>query len=134
MSSTAQSFLNLAALIGEGPARALCAAHGGLRLEFARRASPKMIELVGIDAAQTLAEEFGGIGGVYIPLPTTIDNDIARAARNAQIVEQYLAGQALWQIAKAHGIAQRTVERIIKNPDVDIAIKQRDSNQLQLFE
>lgn len=81
----------------------------------------KFAEVIGVEAALRLCEEFGG-SSPYVP---TNDAIYKVAVRNREICRRYLLGAKVGQLARQYGVSERSVLRIVK----DIR-----PNQISLFD
>jgi len=83
----------------------------------------QLLEIVGANAAQRIIDWAGG-GLLIVPnLKAVIaqrDHDQIRARYDVLIIQGYSSRDAVFDIGIAYGIAQRTVEKIIKRPDCEL--------------
>ena len=102
---------DIAGLIGEVAAMKLVSAYGGQRLYVPAPDSVDqghaLARTIGLNEARALAEEFAGIGTLYIPLASTSQ----AAQRHAAIVEARAGGASIPVIARRLKVSTRCVEK-----------------------
>jgi hypothetical protein len=103
---------DIALIAGEAAARSVAGAVGGTRVYIPPRpeADHWLVQLVGSDAAQRIADHFtGGFGGIRIEIPLADTGFIAQAQARADAMIR--AGRSERDIARACGYTIRTIRR-----------------------
>lgn len=116
----------MVALIGMQATLAIVQHYGGVRLYVPITMTPEHIlaRQIGADAAFKLSGEYGGLDHFYIPRAAVA----LRSARNTEIVDKFVKGVTLRQLALSYGMTERGVTKILATQDVA-----RDDRQTGLF-
>ena len=116
----------MVALIGMQATLAIVQHYGGVRLYVPITMTPEHIlaRQIGVDAACKLSAEYGGLDHFYIPRAAVA----LRSARNTEIVDKFVKGITLRQLALSYGMTERGVTKILATQDVA-----RDDRQTGLF-
>lgn len=128
-----QVLADIAMIAGEDAARRVAGSVGGTRVYIPPRpaADHWLVKLVGLDAAQRIADHFtGGFGGIRIDIPLADTGFIARQQAKADAM--ILGGRSERDIAIECGYTIRTIRRrraALKKAGVRI----RDARQGDLF-
>lgn len=107
-------FEQLAEVVGESAAEALCNAWGGLRVYVPAQVDDRhpIYFAVGMDAARKLCARFSG---ETLTIPKL--DRLRRARRNAQIVAEYQAGASGSQLARKYGLHEGSVYQLVARLD-----------------
>lgn len=109
----------LASLIGEDAAVLLMSRKGGgKRISFPKKVTPRLLQMMGKDAAEAIVKHFGGCEPIYIP-----------AGREWRIRKLHRDGMSIGQIALAFATTEKHVIHTIKGARdwrSDILIKNED--------
>jgi hypothetical protein len=118
----AESFEALVQLLGQGDALVLCREFGGQRVRIPKKVAQdhELAKRIGLQAAERMAEEFGGIA-LDVPLGRAVTS-----RRRAQVVAT--SPHSANEIARALGITQRHVRRIRAK------IRAADDRQIDMFD
>lgn len=87
----------------------LLAARGGVPLEIPKRgrASPLLVELIGADHAERLADEFAGVDAITLPMADKLHAQIRNRAIRAE-----RATASLSALARRYGLTRRQIVNI----------------------
>lgn len=89
----------------------------------------KLVKLLGIDVARRMCYYFQGS-----PLTLPMQQKKILAKRNSEIISKYTAGTGKGTLATEYGLHVRTVRKIIKNHDNELAKQAYARLQLCLFD
>jgi hypothetical protein len=103
--------------------RALVAKCGDDEPRHVRQLWLLIAKRVGVDALCVLLDELGGIANLSAPSRRAFFADLARAARNSEILERAERKEGPTAIAKSLGVHRRTVDRALRGVRVTRAIR-----------
>lgn len=102
---------DLVALLGHQPAIELVRAMGGRRLKVPAEIHQDhaLVYIVGWEAAQLLAKEYGGADSVDLPAERNFLVDM----RNDAILDEYHRGRSITWLSHTYGISRRQVNSVL---------------------
>ncbi|MBF8271571.1 MAG: hypothetical protein HW380_676 [Magnetococcales bacterium] len=126
-----KSAIQLIEVIGTAATLRLVQNHGGTYLALPRSIGPQhdVSNLIGFEAARSLAERWGG-ERVYIPKV-----DVAvRCVRNREMIARYEQGESYRSLVKEYAICDRWFWRIMKKTQTSPGHSPKENKQLSLFD